>query len=49
MQSDSCSLVNVCLPNATQPRRSARRFFQRRMASALSALGPATDLEFDTL
>ena len=33
---DSCSLIEVCLPDATTGRRSAKRFFERELANLLS-------------
>ncbi|MFV2065650.1 MAG: CRISPR-associated protein Cas4 [Pirellulales bacterium] len=40
---DSCSLVNLCLPGATRPGRSASRFVSRQFAELLTSDGPATD------
>jgi CRISPR-associated exonuclease Cas4 len=40
---DSCSLVNLCLPGATKPGRSASQFISRQFADLLTSVEPATD------
>lgn len=40
---ESCSLLEICLPDALPPARSARRFFTQALAASLSETGPATD------
>lgn len=40
---DTCSLINLCLPDVTQTSRSASRFVGRQFASLLSDGAPATD------
>lgn len=40
---DSCSLLSLCLPQATGPRRSAVRFVNRQFGAALQSGGPTTD------
>jgi len=40
---DSCSLINLCLPNATNSERSASRFMARQLAAHLRSDGPETD------
>jgi CRISPR-associated exonuclease Cas4 len=41
---DRCSLLNLCLPHAIRPRRTASGFFDRQLAAALAADGPGGDL-----
>ena len=40
---DSCSLLSLCLPQATGPRRSAVRFVDRQFSAALRSSGPTTE------
>ena len=42
-----CSLVDLCLPGATQPIKDAHRFVQRQMASSLTSDFPRSDDEAD--
>lgn len=40
---DRCSLLYLCLPDASAPSRSASRFVGRQFASHARSSGPATD------
>jgi CRISPR-associated exonuclease Cas4 len=33
---DTCSLLEICMPDALGPRKSARRFFERQLEVALT-------------
>jgi CRISPR-associated exonuclease Cas4 len=42
-----CSLIDLCLPGATQPAKDANRFVRRQMMSSLTSDEPRSDREAD--
>ncbi len=40
---EKCSLINLCLPGAANPNRSAERFLNRSLTAHLSSTYPVTD------
>ena len=45
---DNCSLLNLCLPDALRPARTAAKFFDRELQASLAGSGPTSD-PFETL